>query len=402
MKTLIVDDDPRKVDEVTRLIAGVADGGEIQVATSGLAAREFLSGTQYDLLILDIRLPMRPGEEPDRRGGISLLSEITLSRRFRKPTHVVALTGYEELRREFETKFNNGQWSIEIYDQSDIGWRERLVAKAAYINQMLRETGKDYLTDLCVVTALSSPELDAIRRLPWRWSDAIALDQVTFAYKGAYSCEGQEFSVVAAAAPRMGMVATSTLAQKTIRQIRPRMLVMTGICAGLSGEAEIGDIILADPCWDWQMGKYLKEAFEVAPDQVPAPMEITQRMNILRGERDFFVSLAKEFPGEKANSIPRLLTGPMASGSSVLADTTAAEFVKEQHRKLVGLDMELYGLYSASRDCDSPRPLTFGLKAVCDLADHLKNDKFQKYAAYLSAETLRRFVERFSTELIPS
>jgi nucleoside phosphorylase len=174
---------------------------------------------------------------------------------------------------------------------------------------------------------------------------------------------------------------------------------MTGVCAGVKESCSLGDVLVADPCWDWQMGKYQKEVFEAAPDQIQVPLEITQRMSLLRQDRKFLIDTVEKYEGERPSQIPNLLIGPVASGSAVLADISTLETVRGQHRKLLGIDMELYGVYSSVRDCCAPRPLAFGLKGVCDYADHVKNDKYQRYAAYMSAQILCSFVERYSSSL---
>jgi nucleoside phosphorylase len=331
---------------------------------------------------------------------MNLLSEIAISNRFYSPSHVVALTGFEDLRKEFETKFNNGYWTIDSYDSADLGWRERLKARASYILKSSQASKASYKTDLCIVTALESPELNAIRSLPWSWSAAQAFDDVSFYYQGEYVSNGERFSASAAAIPRMGMVAAATFALKIVVNLRPRMLVMAGICAGVRGSCDIGDVIVADPSWDWQMGKYVQDAFEMAPDQIGSPLEVTQRFTILRQDRQLMFTTAEQFQGERPTNVPNLLIGPIASGSSVLADERTAEAIKSQHRKLLGVEMELYGVYSAARDSSGPRPLTFGVKAVCDFADHLKNDKFQRYAAHMSARIVGAFAERYSHQVI--
>jgi CheY-like chemotaxis protein len=126
MKILIVDDTPSKVSEVRAILVEADHGCSIDVANAGLAARERLATTQYDLLILDIKLPMRDGDEPDRKGGMTLLTEIALSSRFLRPSHVIALTGFSDLRSDFHAKFNDGHWTIDTYEPSEFGWRDRL------------------------------------------------------------------------------------------------------------------------------------------------------------------------------------------------------------------------------------------------------------------------------------
>jgi nucleoside phosphorylase len=197
----------------------------------------------------------------------------------------------------------------------------------------------------------------------------------------------------------MGMVAAASLTTKLITGLRPRFLAMTGMCAGLRGECEIGDVILGDPVWDWQMGKYTLDAFEIAPDQIGVPPEISQKVALLRSDVTNLTKLWTDSPFEKPQVVPRIHVGPAASGSSVLARAETTETVKAQHRKTLAVDMELYGVYSATRDMSRPRPIAFGLKGVCDHADQYKNDKFQKHASYMSAHVLKELVYRFENEL---
>ena len=403
MKVLVVDDAPEKVADIVALlttIPGVA-ADHLVVADSGLEAREKLAGTMFDLLILDIKLPLRRGEEPDRKGGMNLLTEIALGTRFKSPPHVVALTGFDDLRKEFDAKFNNGYWTIDLYDPSDIGWRDRLKARAAYVLKSCTQAAQGYhKIDLCVITALDMPELSAVRSLPWQWSPPSAFDQISYLYGGSYNSQGEKFSVAAAAAPRMGMVSAGIFAHKVISVLRPRILAMAGICAGVRGSSDIGDLLVADPCWDWQMGRYAEDAFEIAPDQIGAPLEVTQCLTVMRQDRSFLFGTADAFVGEKPPNVPNILIGPVASGSAVLADEGTADTIKGQHRKLLGVDMELYGVYCAARDSSAPRPLTFGIKSVCDFADHRKNDKYQGFAAHMSARVIAAFAERYSKQLI--
>jgi nucleoside phosphorylase len=57
--------------------------------------------------------------------------------------------------------------------------------------------------------------------------------------------------------------------------------------------------------------------------------------------------------------------------------------------------MEAYGVYLAAQECSLPRPTCFSLKSVVDFADGDKNDRYQKYAAYTSAQTLKHFIETY-------
>lgn len=404
MKILIVDDDNTKLQLLKSLVQGECGSNDaVDCELTGLAAREKLSQVQYDLLILDIALPFREGDQPDEKGGLNLLVELERSQRFKKPSNVLALTGFVALQDEFVTKFNNGVWGIDLYDPADAGWRERLAAKVKYLKSSLDQAKRrNFESDVCVVTALLSPELDFVRRVPWGFGPAEAFDSVSFRYPGQFSSHNKTFTVNAISAPRMGMVATATLVSKIICNLRPRLVIMAGICAGIPGEAELGELVMADPAWDWQMGKYTKETFEINPDQIGVSPEITEKFKILAQDSHTLLTLAEKFEGERPSSIPRIKPGPMASGSAVIANETIADDVRKQNRKLMAFDMEMYAVYSACRDAASPRPMFFGLKGVCDHADHYKNDKYQKYASHLSAGAIQLFLERYGADLLQS
>ena len=400
MKILVVDDDSSKFEGIRAVLleAGVSDQ-VIDLAKTGVEARRNLSDTEYDLLILDIALPMREGDSPDRRGGVKLLEEIVERGNLRLPLSVVGLTAYAELHEEFGTQFHSRLWTLDYYDTSDNGWLERLRAKASYVLARSRQKReKQFEVDLCVVTALRSPELAALRRLELNWKAAQSLDEVGFYYEGQLENKGKYRSVVAAAAPRMGMVASALLCQKMVMKFRPKYLCMVGICAGVRGRCEIGDVLVADPAWDWQMGKHDSEEFSFAPDQIDLPTPLTERIRQLGECRDWLISSHDDYPGKKPANIPKIKVGPVASGSSVLADAKYVTEIQRQHRYLLGIEMELYGVYAACRDVSAPQPMAFGIKSVADFADDTKSDIYQEYAAHVSVQALKQFCMRYLFE----
>jgi nucleoside phosphorylase len=83
----------------------------------------------------------------------------------------------------------------------------------------------------------------------------------------------------------------------------------------------------------------------------------------------------------------------------VLADPEVTDGIRLQQRKLLGVEMELYGVFYAAGQAKRPKPKVLGLKGVCDYADDQKGDSMQAFAAYASAECMREFCERFVSEL---
>lgn len=90
----------------------------------------------------------------------------------------------------------------------------------------------------------------------------------------------------------------------------------------------------------------------------------------------------------------RAVVGPMASGAAVIEHEGKIQEIKERNRKVIGVEMETYGVYLAARVAPEPRPLVFSVKSVCDFAKPPKTDEHQRYAAFTSA----RFIFDFFLE----
>lgn len=94
------------------------------------------------------------------------------------------------------------------------------------------------------------------------------------------------------------------------------------------------------------------------------------------------------FMGSKPESELSVVLGPVAS---VIADPHIVEKIKNgQIRDIVGIEMEIFGVYYAARWSISPKPKFVALKSVCDFADADKDDKYHAYASFTSA---RVFIE---------
>jgi nucleoside phosphorylase len=395
---LIVDDTESKI---ARLVPVLVEAGVerewIETCKNGVEARTKLRTKKYQLLILDIALPMREEERADPKGGISLLDEVDARANYIKPDHIVGLTAYADLHRDLEARFADQLWHLLHYDTGSSEWASRIGKLVSYLLDAKRGA-RQYNTDLCIMTALSDPELRAILDLPWSWSGADVLDASTFFHAGKVQQKTTEdISVVAASVNRPGMTPAAVLAAKMIFVFKPRFLILGGICAGVRGKCEIGDPILGSVAWDWQYGKNIvsngQQKFLIEPGQLTIPSYVVAQFEQLKKEGSAFSEMQSAWRGGQPKHSIRVRIGPVASGSSVLADQGVLAKVAEQHRNLVGVDMETYGVYAATHYGPYPRPTAFALKGVSDFADDSKSDEWQAYASYTSARTIRIFVE---------
>jgi nucleoside phosphorylase len=104
--------------------------------------------------------------------------------------------------------------------------------------------------------------------------------------------------------------------------------------------------------------------------------------------------------GNRPKSRVSVHLGPFASGSSVVVDPSKLDLIKEHQRKLIGIDMEAYGVYYAANNCSKPKPkAVISMKSISDFADQRKSDDFQGYASYTSAQYAFRF---FTERVLPN
>jgi len=407
LKILIADDQAKRY---ARLIASLATAGvgreNIDIAASSSAARECLGRTQYDLLILDILLPLWPEGEPTAQNSLDLLVELHEGDDHYPPGHIVGITADSSVAEGAAAQFADGTWTIVQYSESNDEWVNRIVNCVRYLLNEGRQVGgrvSENRIDLAVICALEQPELEEVLRLPWCWGSARPLDDVTFVHDGSFVVDGRTITVSATFSPRMGMVSTALRSAALISLLRPRLIAMCGICAGVKEKVRIGDVLFVDPAWDFQSGKRVRDKansiFSMSPHQLHPPAIIRTHAEQIRADHVALAKISTVF-GSDAPGQTRLFIGPVASGSAVLADGEVINEIKVQHRELIGVEMEVYGMYAAAYGASQPQPRPFAVKGVCDFADPDKDGSAQRYAAYASANVLRLLMERFGPRLL--
>jgi nucleoside phosphorylase len=406
LKILLVDDLQPKISKVVSFLMDTCSlvRSEILVAQTATEARRILADVQVDLLVLDVVLPLRPEDAPSTEVSVELLQDVIEGDIYKKPDFILGLTAYEDAAEAVAPRFSEHLWTVIQFDESSNGWTQPVWNCVDYIRRRRQQpNNRDYLVDLCVVAALDDPEMRAVLRLPWEWGSPTPLDDTAFVRYGRLTSNGTVYSVVASVSSRMGMIATALLASKLIENVRPRFIAMTGVCAGVKEKTLLGDIVFCDPTWDWQSGKRVRDKentqFSIAPHQLPAKEFLRVRAQQLAADSALWNRVRNEWPSPPAGAL-RLLLGPIASGSAVLADGQVVNEIRAQERNLVGVEMECYGLFAAAASAAHPRPTPIAFKSVCDFADPDKKDEMQAYAAYTSANALRYFFERYLSEIV--
>jgi adenosylhomocysteine nucleosidase len=181
--------------------------------------------------------------------------------------------------------------------------------------------------------------------------------------------------------PRMGLVEASVVTARATERFRPRPVAISGICAGAPGEAKLGTLIVADPCWEYQVGKWSQNKFKIEPHASSIKPAFRTHINqIIAGDR-LGRTLKSDLRFDEFHS-EEIIIAPLAAGSAVIASKEYLERVEEQHRKVAGIEM--YGVYKAAELATAPR-LFFWAKTVVDMGDSKKWDTLHVYGSILSS-----------------
>jgi nucleoside phosphorylase/CheY-like chemotaxis protein len=395
---LIVDDDKDKRDQVRALVVEmVGDESEVVDASSVAEAAERLRERAFDLMVLDLNLPQRAGEEPRRDGG-SRLMEMLKGQVLRKPTHIVGLTAFAELVEKVGPSFSETLWHVVRYEPDTDGWFDPIGRRISYIvDSKTTVAAEGYGCDLAIITALTKVELEAVLALPAAWSPRNLEGDDAEYFVGRAVGEGFAGSLVAAAANEVGMTAACAMTMKLVQQFRPRVLAMTGIAAGVKGR--FGDVLVADKAWDYGCGKNRqvkgpKSAFYPQPAQIALHPSLKAKLALFGTKKAVLRGIELGWDGPEDRGALEVRTGGIASGAAVLENKWLMDDIVARDRKVVGVEMEAYGVFMAGLVCSAPRPMAMVVKSICDFGNEMKNDEYQRYAAYTSA----RFVWEFAKD----
>lgn len=407
-RILIVDDKPeRYAPLVEGLVAAQAlDEGSVIVEKCIRDAINRLREWQFDVLVVDMLLPETPWTVPIPDGGARLLMHLREDPELKTPRYIIGVTAALEDDLEVKQVFDTQPWLLIRTSGGGNAWVERLATFIKHALQIERsQDALGYQFDVCFLSALRTPEFDALLDTSIYLGEPEPVDHSLFGRVGSIESQGKQLRVVASHCLRMGSTESALVSAKLISKFRPKLLILLGICAGYEDKVDYGDVIVADPSWDYTSAKVTVDptgarTTAYSPDFIGIDTDLKSRIEVLSDDKGFFSALHAAWKGDKPRGIPALRVAPCATGPAVIADAAVLEDIRRhQHRNTLALEMEAYGVYSAVRIASRPRPLCLSMKAVCDFATFLKDDKYQRYAAYTSASTAVEFVRRYGADL---
>ncbi|NOS83653.1 MAG: hypothetical protein HOP31_00805 [Ignavibacteria bacterium] len=406
IKILIVDDSDLKIRNILKSIEDIIDIHKIScdVSSDRINALRLLKINQYDLMILDIRLPNRFGEDSIENGGLKLLNELEANKKYFLPFHIIGLTGYEDVIKNNKNRFENSLWFLIKYSESHEDWKIKLRNKLIYLissKTYLKSNDKlcyDY--DIGIITAIQDSELKKILELPANWMEyKISNDNVTY-FVGIFKNDTKSFRVVAASSNQMGMTSSTLLTSKLISNFHPHYIIMAGKAAGVKQDGlNYGDILLPILTWDYSTGKLSEneniEIFEPENKPIPINDEIEFFFNEAIRKNLFLHSIRNSWNRQNIQFELNAKMGPFASGPLVITTSNKIDQIKEYQRKLIGIDMETYAVFYTCFYSSLPKPVAISIKSISDFADIEKDDTYEEYACYTSSQFIYNFILEF-------
>lgn len=409
IKVLIMDDTPEKTEKIKLVLTGkcLLSETEITVAKSINSGRTLLSGNKYDLLILDLVMPVNDGEEVGAEGqSEGFIDEMSRVGRLNKPIYIIALTQYKEKIIENQQNYAKKLWKLIHYDLKETAWEDVLQEAVDTIittkNLLFESISKENKYDIGILCAL--PEEFEMMKAATGATWLVKKDDnspFNVFYANIRTELGHSLRLLSCCCNASGMQAASIAASYLLSRYDLSMLFLTGFCAGFKKNTiRRGDLFIAESEYDYGSGKLVRnkeneQVLDTEHKQCPCSFELISKINSFITEEGIQEKLYNELKKsgflQDDMETPAIHVAPGTCGSYVVDDEVFMKKLQDEgNRKLTGLDMEGYGLYLAGHMLKKDCVL---VKGIADYGDGVKDDKYHKTCSYASAWFVMRFIK---------
>ena len=118
MKILIADDASQKIGVIKNTLKELPEYNSLSIdhVLDLNEAKQRLVSEYYDLLILDLNMPLEIGEPPNMKAGAEFVDEIIDTDRIKKPIDIIVLSAFDESVQEFKRQVARAGFVIVQYD----------------------------------------------------------------------------------------------------------------------------------------------------------------------------------------------------------------------------------------------------------------------------------------------
>ncbi|HCN5031266.1 TPA: nucleoside phosphorylase [Escherichia coli] len=382
MKVLVVEDNPQKLSEIKGVLNGIGFEINIKECDSIFKFNTEITKEKFDLVVADLVLPIFGKDEEEPQDVTSKIIELIIdyeSKNYKTP--VIAITQFSDSAESNFSNLNKYDINVITYEQGSDEWKSAFFRK---IELCIPKTTYDFII-VCALEKEAAAYIEA----------GYAKPKTSIKY--GLSCqdmmiEGHKGLIIVP--PRMGLVNTSIVSARAIDLFEPKIICMSGICAGIEGNANIYDIVIPSQCDQHDAGKWTSKGFVPESYSIPLIHDTEIAINRIVKEDGFVDAVAQGVHLSESEMVDgsstldvKIYTATTSSGSSVIADEKMLDYITSQHRKKTAFEMESYALYEAARR--SPlKPNYFSAKSVVDNGNTNKGDEYHRVAALISAKAV--------------
>ncbi len=246
-------------------------------------------------------------------------------------------------------------------------------------------------TDFLIITALPE-ERDAVLQY-LKPEKPITVEESFIGSLCYVETQAGTINVVVTTLSSMGNVEAGIHASRIIEVLKPSFVLMVGIAGGIKGRVRKGDVLVAQQVIYYAQGKQSAGGTQFRPLMVavdPFLLQIAQTINAVDWRR--WIGLDPPGENRQSGNEPKIHFGPLAVGESVIADENYMDALIELHPKMLGVEMESFGVGRAIIH-SSNRPKFIVFRGVSDYADSEKDDSWHEYACQAVAAFTFEFVK---------
>lgn len=382
MNVLIFEDETQKYEVIQSFLNSISDEIILTRVEYLTDFAKLIERMKYDLVILDLVAKCRSGDTETTNLALDLVGILRDFECKNFKTPAIALTQYEEIADETYKILNNVDITVHTFDTIHDKWKDFLKGKILNCTPI-----KNY--DFIIVCALKK-EASAYQLLNESKLNALVIN--TKQIKTIEGLTAFEISLsnniigIVIKQPKMGLVNTSITVSKILTRYNPKLISMSGICAGIKDKVKICDLIIPSECYQHDSGKWDDSGFKVDLNIASLPQSTISLIEVISESHEFknYISLSEEHK-KIISSKSCIQIGITSSGSAVIANTQMSEFISSIYRKTIAFEMESFALYETikqlEKDC-----LFYSIKSVVDNGNEVKSDEFHKIGCLLSAK----------------
>lgn len=376
MKIMLIEDNKPKQEEILGYLLTKGILRKDIVIVENLSDFFAKNSPDIGLFIIDIRIPNVDNSSASQNGRTIVESLVKMGR---SDALLLAISSYPEdfthLRQYFEM---HGCILCDFKETKN--WQSTL-------DHLLVQARRDTKFDFLVFCALEEERSPYVAWFP----------QGRRVIRGGIECfdieiAGKSGTVILH--PKMGLVNAAAVSAVAIDRYRPNLVAMSGICGGFESRAALGQLLISEMAYEYQSGKWTDDGFSQEPYQVPTEHVLLTSLRKLSDDSELLEELERGFKGSRPSEQNKPKVAVFTSGSAVIADKKYLDQVELIHRRVSGLDMEIFALQRAAH-ISVANPPCICAKAVVDLCNNEKNDKIHAYGSFISAKFIIKAIDDY-------